>query len=269
MTDVRQSFSKDLSFGNQTVIPLMQTWPATQAFVYGERSQTLATAIGLYDADLQYAPFGYPITVLLPYVPHLSTVPSWESLLSSWYGIKSADAGSEIMAGDLLVILDITTGSDKRLIARAAELLKTASQKAASILVVTDNKQRLPREIATQAKFFTGSVNSYWKIFAYHPISNLVYNRGPRNIYLVGEGIRVVASAIGALDALARFDESNTSLAVTANRVKVDVNAQLSSLGKNISPEQIFTTFGISTTTNIPVCDGLEISDRQVLITPV
>jgi hypothetical protein len=173
------------------------------------------------------------------------------------------------MAGDLLVILDITTESDKRLLARAVELMKIATRKAASILVVTNNNQRLPREIVTQGKSFTGSVNSYWKIFAYRAISNLVYNRRPLNIYLVGEGMRVVSSAIGALDVLARFDESNTSLAVTANRVRVDIGTPLSSLGKNISPEQIFTTFGISTTTNIPVCDGLEISDRQVLITPV
>ncbi len=269
MVDVRNSLSKDLSFGNKTVIPLMQSWTAEVAYVYGERSQTLATALGLEDANNQYSPFGYLIKVLLPYTPHLSALSSWESLLSNWYGIKTCDVGQKMENEDLLVVLDVNEKSSPQLVSRAEELMSIAIAQKASVLVVTKHKQKLPKEIISQVKHFTGSVNSYWKIFACHTVTNMIYNRQPRNIYLVGEGLRIVSSAIGALDVLARFDESNSSLAIISNRVKVDQHTSLVSLGKDLQPSKIFTSFGLSVETDIPNCEGLEISDRQVLITPV
>lgn len=269
MADIRESRSKDLSFGNPTVIPLMQTWDATEAFIYGEPSQTLATALGLLDAENQYEPFGYPIKVLMPYVMDVGITHNWAVLLNRWYGVGSANVEEKITKDDLLVILDITTESRQQDISHAERLISVAAKRSATILVVTTEGKRLPAGIVKQARSFIGSENSYWKIFTYHVVANVLYNQNPTNIYLFGEGLRTVASAIGAVDVLSRFDDSGSPIALTASRVKVDSETPLRDFGTNLTPEEVFTSFGIYVTDNAPADAGIEYSERQVLITPV
>lgn len=269
MADIRESRSKDLSFGNPTVIPLMQTWDATEAFVYGEPSQTLATALGLLDAENQYEPFGYPIKVLLPYVTDVGITPNWATLLNRWYGVGSARVEETITKNDLLVILDITTESSKQAISHAERIIAVAAKRSASILVVTTEGKRLPVEIVKHSRSFIGSENSYWKIFTYHVVANVLYNQSPSNIYLFGDGLRTVASAIGAVDVLSRFDNSGAPIALTAGRIKVDSETSLGNFGTNMTPEEVFTSFGIYVTDHAPADASIEYSERQVLITPV
>jgi hypothetical protein len=245
----------------------MKSWGGAARAVYinGEHSQVFATMMGIEDAKCQYGDFGYPVQAVTQVTTPGPRFADWSSFLNNWYGIAAANLQRELVAGDVLLVLDVDEKSDGQVVRRALDVVKQASASGIGVFHILQPGANLARELRGVGNS-NGSNNSYLNVFAYQLLESVFHRRNPANIGIFGTGLRTVTTAIGALDFLSRFD-STTQTAQLVRRILVDQTVPAQTWGQPNSLEAALTAFQFPWIADNP--GMLSPANNKVLVTPV
>jgi hypothetical protein len=274
--DKRASDALNFFYGNKTGLGSMRTKWVTygvyHSYLFGHATDVLFTALGYQDIcnNVELGPLPYPLEVAIQSLSPIQLASkNWGGVLDNWMGINAVDSLKQSFnQDDAVIIVDVTSSSSQQVVDRTLQLMNNAVQAKTTLFLITRPGSKLPAALFQNGMRFTGSENAQWLPFMATHLDAFMANHVPQRFFVYGEGLRVVSTALSALDHLNRHQGGKRFADQHATQVFVDVqNAVLASPVS--SYESVLDSFGIPYTHQVPTNVKLGPQRDAALIQPV
>lgn len=266
VVDKRDSTALSIFYGNRSVLGTMRgKWVAygvKAAYLYGAALDVLMSALSYLSLtqDPQVGPLPYPLEVAAQAV---ATLPlkeaTWCGLLQEWAGITTSTVSPN--QGDVVMLIDPDPD-------QLPKVVQNAFKVGAKVMVICDLGKPLPKSLFSKQEF-SGSATRLTVPFLANQIDASVAHKMPERIIVTGNSLRVVTTALGALDHLCRHQGGKQLHSVLAQRIVVDSSSPVVSQSIPKDMAGILEMFGVAVCRVLPSGVNTGSERNAALILPI